>query len=220
MLTLYAQLCWVFFYIGLFGFGGGYAMISLIQFEVVNQFGWMNTSEFANLLALSQMTPGPISINTATYVGYTVLLPYGHVFAIAGSVVATIALCLPSVLMMWAVIRFLFRNEQNRYVRYVFSGLRPAVVGLIFSAGMLMMVDCDQLHRYVTGAASQLVLAWKTENFGTEMVGHVLSVIICAATFVSIYFYKKNPILLILLSGLVGFVCYYVIGLQWFQRLM
>ena len=100
-------------------------------------------NHFANLLALSQMTPGPISINTATYVGYTVLLPYGHAFAIAGSVVATIALCLPSVLMMWAVIRFLFRNEQNRYVQYVFSGLRPAVVGLIFSAGMLMMVDCD-----------------------------------------------------------------------------
>ena len=59
MLTPYAQLCWVFFYIGLFGFGGGYAMISLIQFEVVNQFGWMNTSEFANLLALSQMTRAP-----------------------------------------------------------------------------------------------------------------------------------------------------------------
>ena len=212
MLTLCQQLATVFFHIGLFGFGGGYAMISLIQFSVVNDYGWMNTSEFANLLALSQMTPGPISINAATYVGYQVPLSHGYglLAAISGSLTATFALVLPSLLMMWAVIKFLFKNEKNRYVQYLYSGLRPAVVGLIFSAGLLMMVDCDLIHNYVEGASNHLEIAWKQENFGSNLKEHLISAAICIATFVAVFFYKKNPIYLIITSGVLGFAIYYL----------
>lgn len=208
MLALYAKLMWIFFYIGLFGFGGGYAMISLIQFEVVNNNGWMGAHEFANLLALSQMTPGPISINAATYVGYNVFQTSGYGYAILGSLLATFALVLPSILMMWVVIKYLFKNEDNRYVQYVFSGLKPAVVGLIFSAGLMMMINCDLIHNFVMGASDSLQLAWKTENFGTDMYGHVISVLICIGTFVAVYFFKKNPIYLILIAGAVGLIAY------------
>lgn len=213
MLILCLQLIMVFFRIGLFGFGGGYAMISLIQFSVVNDYGWMNTSEFANLLALSQMTPGPISINAATYAGYQVPLSHGYGLgnAILGSAAATIALVLPSLLMMWAVIRFLFKNEGNQYVQYIFSGLRPAVVGLIFSAGLLMMIDCDLIYNFVSGASDTLELAWKQENFGSNLKEHIISVAICVSTFIAVYFYKKNPMYLIVISGLFGFSIYYLI---------
>lgn len=213
MLTLCLQLVMVFFRIGLFGFGGGYAMISLIQFSVVNDYGWMNASEFANLLALSQMTPGPISINAATYAGYQVPLTHGYgvSYAICGSAAATFALILPSFLMMWAVIKFLFKNEGNKYIQFIFSGLRPAVVGLIFSAGLLMMIDCDLIYNFVSGATDTLELAWKQENFGSNMTEHLISAAICVATFIAVYFYKKNPMYLILISGAFGFGIYYLL---------
>jgi len=176
---VYLELIYVFFKIGLFGFGGGYAMISLIQFEVVDHFNWMTMQEFADILAISQVTPGPISINTATYVGF-------NTAGILGATVATLALCLPSVILMLFAIRFLFANIENRYVQYVFSGLRPAIVGLIFTAALLLM---------------------NVENFPDVGIGqNNLSIIICAATFIASYFYKVNPVLLIILAGACGFL--------------
>ena len=86
---MYLKLFWSFFKIGLFGFGGGYGMISMIQFDVVDKNGWMTNSEFADILALSQMTPGPISINCATYIGY-------NQGGIIGAIFTTFALCLRS----------------------------------------------------------------------------------------------------------------------------
>jgi len=175
----YLQLIYVFFKIGLFGFGGGYAMISLIQFEVVDHYNWMTMQEFADILAISQVTPGPISINSATYVGYTV-------GGILGAAVATLALCLPSLILMYFIIRFFFKNMENRYVQYIFSGLRPAIAGLIFAAALLLM---------------------NAENFPDAGFGKSnFSIIICAATFIASYFYKVNPILLIILAGACGFV--------------
>ena len=117
---------------------------------------------------------------------------------------------LPSLLAMWAVIKFLFKNEKNRYVQYLYSGLRPAVVGLIFSAGLLMMVDCDLIHNYVEGASSNLEIAWKQENFGSNLKEHLISAAICIATFVAVFFYKKNPMYLIAGSGALGFAIYYL----------
>lgn len=216
MLITLLQLIWVFFYIGLFGFGGGYAMISLIQFEVVNNHAWMTAGEFANLLALSQMTPGPISINTATYVGFTVFQSSGYGFAILGAVVATVALCLPSLLMMGFVIKLLFRNENNRYVQAVFSGLRPAVAGLIFSTGALMMFNFDAVHNFVMNASDSFSFEWKTENFGDGIAEHIISALICIVSFVALFFYKANPMKLIVIAGIVGFVCYYLLGMDWF----
>ncbi len=176
---VYLELIYAFFKIGLFGFGGGYAMISLIQFEVVDHFKWMTMQEFADILAISQITPGPISINTATYVGFTAA-------GISGAVVATLAFCLPSVILMLLAVRFLFSNIENRYVQYVFSGLRPAIVGLIFTAALLLM---------------------NKENFPDVGLGESnLSIVICAATFIASYFFKVNPVLLIVLAGGCGFL--------------
>ena len=131
-IEIYIQLCVSFFKIGLFGFGGGYAIISLIQHEI-EYHGWMTQSEFTDIIAISQMTPGPIGINSATYVGYTAS---GTVF---GSVVATFAIVLPSFLIMLTLVRFFFRLQGNRYMTYAFLGLRPVVVGLIGSAAVMLM---------------------------------------------------------------------------------
>ncbi|MBO7443116.1 MAG: chromate transporter [Paludibacteraceae bacterium] len=172
---MYLKLFWSFFKIGLFGFGGGYGMISMIQFDVVDKNGWMTNSEFADILALSQMTPGPISINCATYIGY-------NQGGIIGAIFTTFALCLPTILLMAIVITWLFKNKENHYVKALLSSLNPIVVGLIFSAGVLMM---------------------NKENFiGIE------SIIVCAIVFVATFFFKVNPIYLIIMSGIFGYFYY------------
>ncbi len=172
---MYLKLFWSFFKIGLFGFGGGYGMISMIQFDVVDKNGWMTNSEFADILALSQMTPGPISINCATYIGY-------NQGGIIGAIFTTFALCLPTILLMAIVITWLFKNKENHYVKALLSSLNPIVVGLIFSAGVLMM---------------------NKENFvGFE------SIIVCAIVFVATFFFKVNPIYLIIMSGIFGYFYY------------
>ncbi len=174
-IIMFFKLFWSFFKIGLFGFGGGYGMISMIQFDVVDKNGWMTNSEFADILALSQMTPGPISINCATYIGY-------NQGGIIGAIFTTFALCLPTILLMAIVITWLFKNKENHYVKALLSSLNPIVVGLIFSAGVLMM---------------------NKENFvGFE------SVIVCAIVFVATFFFKVNPIYLIIMSGIFGYFYY------------
>ena len=100
--------------IGFFGFGGGYAMLSLIQNEVVVQHAWMTNAEFADIVAISQITPGPIAINSATYVGYTVGAQAGNAWCgILGAALATFAVCLPSLTLMLLITRFFLRLKQN-----------------------------------------------------------------------------------------------------------
>ena len=152
-------------------------MLSLIQFEVVDHFNWMTITEFSDMLAISQMTPGPVSINTATYVGYTVA-------GIPGAIVATGSLCLPSLFLMYLMIRFLLKNKDNRYVQYIMSGLRPVLGGLILAAALMLM---------------------NKENFSDFGWGeHNLSVIIFVVSFVALHFFKVNPMWLIAGSALLG----------------
>lgn len=171
---IYLQLFWVFFKIGLFGFGGGYSMVSMIRMEVVDDYQWMSGGEYADLLALSQMTPGPISINTATFVGYTQA-------GILGSVVSTFSLCLPSIMLMAVVIALFFKHKESPYVKKPMAIMTPVVAGLIISAAV-MMCDRDSFSSYI-------------------------SVIIFVATVVAHYFFKVNPILLIVAAGVVGWLC-------------
>ncbi len=138
---LYLQLCYTFFKIGLFGFGGGYAMLSLIQHEVVVKHGWISAQEFTDIVAISQMTPGPISINSATYIGYTAT---GSVW---GSALATLSLMLPSFIIMLAICKMLARVKNNKYIAAAFLGLRPAVSGLI-AAAALMLLTGDNFSDY------------------------------------------------------------------------
>lgn len=130
---IYLQLFWTYLKIGLFGFGGGYAMLSLIQHEVVEKHAWLSSAEFTDIVAISQMTPGPIGINSATYIGYTVT---GNVW---GSLVATFAVCLPSFALVLLVAKAYAKFRENNYVNSVFQVLRPVTVGLVLSAALLLM---------------------------------------------------------------------------------
>ncbi len=172
---IYIQLFLSFFKIGLFGFGGGYAIISLIQHEI-EIHGWMTQSEFTDIIAISQMTPGPIGINSATYVGYTAS---GTIF---GSVVATFAIVLPSFLIMLTLVRFFFALKGNKYMEWAFLGLRPAVIGLIAAAAVLLM---------------------NSGNF-IDYKSFIIFLLVFLLSFRS----KLHPIMLILLAGIAGFVLY------------
>lgn len=131
-MELYLQLFISFFKIGLFGFGGGYAILSLIQHEILTH-GWITQSELTDIVAISQMTPGPIGINSATYVGYATT---GSVW---GAVVATFAIVLPSFIIMLSLSKFMFAVQGNKYMEYALQGLRPTVVGLIAAAALLLV---------------------------------------------------------------------------------
>lgn len=180
---IYLQLFWVFIKIGLLGFGGGYAMLSLIQHEVVDNYGWMNSTEFADMVAISQMTPGPISINLATYVGYTATNG-----SILGSLLASFALCLPSIVMVILIMKLFASKKTGVFMANLLKGLKPAIAGLIFAAGLLMM---------------------NSQNFPQIGKGeNNISILICVLAFVASFFFKANPIILIVLSGLAGFLAY------------
>lgn len=181
---IYIQLFYTFFKIGLFGFGGGYAMLSMIQGEVVTRYNWLSTQEFTDIVAISQSTPGPIGINAATYVGFTAT---GSVW---GSMLATFAVVLPSFILMLTISKFFLKYQKHPVVEAVFSGLRPAVVGLLASAALVLM---------------------NTENFGSptkDTYTFIMSVLIFIVAFVGTRKYKVNPILMIVACGVAGLILY------------
>lgn len=181
---IYLQLFYTFFKIGLFGFGGGYAMLSMIQGEVVTRYGWLTAQEFTDIVAISQTTPGPIGINSATYVGFTAT---GSVW---GSALATFAVVLPSFILMLTISKFFLKYQKHPVVESIFSGLRPAVVGLLASAALVLM---------------------DKENFSSpqeDMYTFVISVIIFLVAFIGTRKYKANPILMIIACGIVGLILY------------
>ena len=181
---LYLQLFYTFFKIGLFGFGGGYAMLSMIQGEVVTRYGWLTSQEFTDIVAISQMTPGPIGINSATYVGFTAT---GSVW---GSIIATLAVVLPSFILMLAISKFFLKYQKHPVVEAVFSGLRPAVVGLLASAALVLM---------------------NAENFSSpkeDMYSFIISCLIFLVAFIGTRKYIINPILMIVACGIAGLILY------------
>lgn len=177
---IYLQLFITFFKIGLFGFGGGAAMLSLIQFEVVEHYGWITVSEFTNMVAVSQVTPGPIGINCATYAGY---LATG---SILGSAVATISLVLPSFIIMMLLIMFMAKMKNNKIVDSVMSLLRPTVVGLIAAAALLLITE---------------------ETFGVGYRDWTAWLIFIGA-FIATKWLKLSPILMILSAAVIGLIIY------------
>lgn len=181
---IYLQLFYTFFKIGLFGFGGGYAMLSMIQGEVVTRYGWLTSQEFTDIVAISQMTPGPIGINSATYVGFTAT---GN---IGGAIIATLAVVLPSFILMLTISRFFLKYQKHPLVEALFSGLRPAVVGLLASAALVLM---------------------NVENFSSpteDPYSFTLSCLIFIVSFVGTHHYKLNPIGMIIACGVAGALLY------------
>ena len=182
-MIVYLSLFLTYLKIGLFGFGGGYAMLSLIQHETVEvtHWGcdapWLTHTQFTDIVAISQMTPGPIGINSATYIGYSVT---GSVW---GSIVATFAVCLPSFLLVLMVSRLILKNKENPIIKSIFKGLRPVAVGLIASAALLLMNE---------------------QNFPD----FTYSIAIAVVAFILTYFVKLHPIIVIILAGLAGYLIY------------
>ena len=129
---IYLQLFITFFKIGLFNFGGGYAMISFLQNEIVFKHAWLTTAQFTDIVAVSQVTPGPVGINMATYAGY---IASGDAW---GAAAATVALCLPSLILLIALGKFLRKHQSSPRLQGVLAGLRRAVVGLIAAAALLL----------------------------------------------------------------------------------
>lgn len=130
---IYLQLLLSYLKIGFFGFGGGYAMLSLIQNEIVVQRGWLTSEQLTDIIAISQVTPGPIAINSATYVGYAVT---GTVW---GAALATLAACIPSLTLMLAATKFYLRLRANRYVSGAMEGMKPMMIGMIMAAALLLL---------------------------------------------------------------------------------
>ena len=130
---IYLQLFLTFLKVGFFGFGGGYAMLSLIQSEVVVRHGWLTGQQLTDIVAISQMTPGPIAINSATYVGYTVT---GDIF---GSMLATAAVCLPPLTLMALIVIFYQKMRNNRYMESALRWMRPMLAGMIGAAALVFL---------------------------------------------------------------------------------
>ena len=190
---IYLYLFFTFFQIGLFGFGGGYGMLSLIQTETVIRHHWLTSAEFTNIVAISQMTPGPIGINSATYCGYAAVhnAGYGMWMSVLGSVVATTALVLPSLVLMILISKMFMKYMNTEPVKNIFNGLRPAVVGLLAAATLLLMNE---------------------ENFGS-MVGNPwqfwISIALFIATFIGTKYIKINPIRMICYAAFAGLMLLY-----------
>lgn len=201
-MSIYWKLIWAYLKIGIFGFGGGYAMLSLVEKSVVGP-GWISETMFTDIVAISQMTPGPIGINSATYIGYVApgsVNPelHGIAWGLLGSVIATLAVTVPSFLLVLYSAHFIRKHNESGAIKAVFSGLRPVVVGLIASAAIMLM---NAANFNPNGISSQL---WT-------------NIAICAIAFSLAFFpipFKKkkikiHPILIIILAGVAGFVLYY-----------
>ncbi len=188
---IYLRLIWAYLKIGLFGFGGGYAMLALIEREIVGP-GWITKQMFTDIVAISQMTPGPIGINSATYIGYVAPGQYSDAFAspiygILGSILCTLVVIIPSFLLVAYTSHLIHRHRESIVVKGIFTGLRPVVVGLIASAALLLMNEA---------------------NFGTDTYQVVWSLTLCIAVFAMVYWLKWHPILIICIAGVAGWLIY------------
>lgn len=168
------QLFISYFKIGMFSFGGGFAMLPLIEKEIINNHGWLTQAEFIDLIAVSEMTPGPIAINAATFIGY-------KVNGLIGSIVATVGVSMPSFIVMSILMYLISRYRDSPYISWALQGLRPIVLSLIAAAGISLM--------------------------GGAFID-VYSYIIAGVLFYLITFKDFNPILALILSGLIGAIIY------------
>lgn len=185
---IFLKLFIIFTKIGTFNFGGGYAMLSLIHNEIVVKNQWLSNAEFTDIVAISQSTPGPIGINAATYSGYSAVLSQGYPewAAILGAVLASLSIIWLPFIIMILISRYLLTHRDSKLVKDIFSGLRPAIIGLIAAAAVLLMTN---------------------ENFGSPADNpfyFAISVAIFLAAFYFTRYRKTNPILVMVLCGLLG----------------
>jgi chromate transporter len=181
---IFVELFTTFFVIGMFTIGGGYAMLSLIQNEVVTVHGWIDEGTFTDIVAVSQMTPGPIGINSATYIGYEVLMNSGasQFVCILGSFTATFAVVLPSFILVLLLCKIYDRWKDHYMFKGVLTGLKPATLGLIGTAALGL-------------ATPENFIDWK-------------SFVLCILAFIALYFKKAGPFSIIGIGALAGLLIY------------
>lgn len=187
-MMIYLRLIWSYLKIGFFGFGGGYAMLALIENEIVTP-GWISEQTFTDIVAISQMTPGPIGINSATYIGYVapgVSSPalLSPVWGLLGSLLCTLVVVLPSFVLVRYVGHYITSHRDSAVLKGIFAGLRPVVVGLIASAALLLM---------------------NGQNFGTTSPDIAKSIVLAVASLAVVLFTKIHPIAVIIAAGIIGY---------------
>ncbi len=190
---IFWKLFYTFCKIGLFNFGGGYAMIALIQNEVVEKQGWMTMTEFTDIVATSQITPGPIGINVATYAGYTAVVNAGYdpFWGVAGAFLASFSVILLPFILILLLSRYLLKYKDDKIVKTIMSVLKLAVIGLIAAAAVLLV---------------------NPETFGSWSESPLqlcVSIALFAAAFFASLKWKVSPILQIVIAGVVGVLVYY-----------
>lgn len=181
---IYLELFLTFFIIGMFTIGGGYAMLSLIQNKVVTVHNWIDDGTFTDIVAISQMTPGPIGINSATYIGYEVLHNTGasEFMCFLGSFTATFAVVLPSFLIVLALCKVYKKWKEHYMFKGAMAGLKPATLGLIGTAALGL-------------ATPENFIDWK-------------SFVICIVAFILLFFKKVGPFAIIGLGAVAGLLLY------------
>jgi chromate transporter len=186
---IYLKLFLVFARIGLFGFGGGMAMLPMI-YQGAEAFNLMSREEFSDLVAISQVTPGPIAVNAATYVGY-------HAAGVPGALVATLGVSLPSFLLVLLVCYFLQRFRESRLVEGAFTGIRPVTVGLIASAVVFM-------GQSAFGGLVEILSAAGAAGLMTAGAQVIVPVVIFAVAILLVGKCKVNPIFIVIGAGVTG----------------
>ena len=192
-MNLFLKLAYAFFKIGILTVGGGLAMIPIIQHEMVSR-GWLNNQQFLDILGIAQMTPGPMSVNTATFVGYRVVgaaHPGSVGMAVAGAVVGTVAVCVPSLVCVNLLGAFWRRNRDHLCMVRVFDVLRPVVTGLVITASVLLVLNC------LWGDTFRAVLSQRPDLRAVAVVG---------ASFVLTAFTKVSPVYILLGGAGLGVV--------------
>ena len=195
-MMLYLKLFWEFFKAGLFAIGGGMATVPFLQ-EISRKTGWYTAGDLADMIAVSESTPGPIGVNMATYVGYTTVHNhYGPVAGIFGGILSTVGLVMPSVIIILIVARFLEKFRENRYVNAAMYGLRAASVALISSAGIsIVMIAVFQINS---------IEEWKAAVIDYRCF--VLAVLVLIMTRWVPKVKDLHPIIFIIASAVIGIV--------------
>jgi len=198
MSALLGQLVFTFFFIGLLNFGGGGAMLSLIQGQVVTTHQWISQGEFTDIVAISQSTPGPIGINCATYVGYEVMqnAGYGPLAGILGSTLATFSVVLPSFLVFFLILKIFNEFHKSRAFGDTMRALRPVVAGLIGAAALVLIFQSDW-------AGGRCTLSLLRENFPDWKAWAI-----AGAAFAVGLRKKSDPIVILLCAGVLGLILY------------
>ena len=196
-LVLILQLFVTFFTIGMFTFGGGYAVMSLIQSEIVTAKGWISQATFTDIAAISQMTPGPVGLNCSTYVGYEVLkgAGAGEFLSSIGSLTASLAIVLPSFVIMLAIVRFYAKFHSTPIFQSVLTGLKPAVAGLIGAAAIGLTFNIS-----LEGIPAISIIG---ENFPDWKAWALF-----ALAFGASFWKKIGPVAIIAAGGLLGILIY------------